>query len=392
MVEGRAEVVVSSRRKAEEDLSGNYELREEIRHRGGKYFLQTSFVPEEGRVVSSFFRDGVPFDSMVRKIEGDPRAEELREMTKEVHGLNKRNFRFLLEARDSTGDSDDPGPHLRLAEALLRRNLLEEAVEEARSALAKGSKDSRAWMIMGEAGYRRGEYEKALQALRQGLELNPDYPDLHNLMGLVLLREELCGEAVECFERAISLNLYYGEPYLNLVRAYLLNTIVKQDYELSRGLEGKFRENLKKARQLNPQLDPSTIEEARRSFEREDYQEALDLIDSLETGAGASELDEMVLELYLTLNQRGEDLVEEEIEGYLERINEIIDRNPTYADAWNSLGILYTAKCKLLMDRAGEAFRKALEINEDYEKARKNLRLTENDRQGIFILLRALLD
>jgi hypothetical protein len=44
------------------------------------------------------------------------------------------------------------------------------------------------------------------------------------------------------------------------------------------------------------------------------------------------------------------------------------------------------------MDMASKAFRKALEINASYHKAQKNLRLSENDRQGIFILLKALLD
>ncbi len=44
------------------------------------------------------------------------------------------------------------------------------------------------------------------------------------------------------------------------------------------------------------------------------------------------------------------------------------------------------------MDKASEAFSKALEINNNYKKAQKNLRLAENDRQGIFILLKALLD
>jgi hypothetical protein len=44
------------------------------------------------------------------------------------------------------------------------------------------------------------------------------------------------------------------------------------------------------------------------------------------------------------------------------------------------------------MDKASAAFRKALEINANYNKAKKNLRLSENDRQGIFILLKALLD
>ena len=103
-------------------------------------------------------------------------------------------------------------------------------------------------------------------------------------------------------------------------------------------------------------------------------------------------VDDIILELYLSLVQSGDEMEEGEIEKYLDKVSGILDRNPTFADAWNSLGLLYTAKCKIFMDKASEAFRKALEINNDYDKARKNLRLTENDRQGIFILLKALLD
>jgi len=366
-------------------------LREEIRHGGASYFLQTSYNTRNGQIMSSFFRDGTVFDTAVRQVE-DTGADELRELTKEIHQRNKRSFRFILDARDNIGKSDDPNPHLRLAETLLRRNLFREAIVEAETAMEKGANDSRVWLVTGEALYQLDELDMALDAIRKGIELNPDYPDLHNLIGKIFLRQNMCGMAVESFKRAIGLNIYYGEPYLNMIRAYLTNTIIKQDFELSRGLDEKFSSNLEKARQLNPNLRDGILDEVNAHFGREEYEEALKLIDEIGSGTPRSLVNDIILELYLMLIQSGDEIEEEDIEKYLEKVEEILDRNPTFADAWNSLGILYTAKCKIFMDKASEAYKKALEINQDYEKARKNLRLTENDRQGIFILLKALLD
>jgi tetratricopeptide (TPR) repeat protein len=366
-------------------------LREEIRHSGASYFLQTSYNPESGQIKSAFFRDGTVFDSIVRAV-GDTGADELRELTKEIHQHNKRSFRFILDARDNIGRSDDPNPHLRLAETLLRRNLFREAIVEAETAVEKGAKDSRAWMITGEALYWLDELDMALDAIRKGIEISPDYPDLHNIIGKIFLRQNMCGMAVESFKKAISLNIYYGEPYLNLIRAYLTNTIVKQDFELSRGLEEKFSTNLERARQLNTNLKDGILDEVNGLFKREQYEEALKLLEGIRSVNPRSIVDDIILELYLMLIQSGDEIEESDIEKYLEKVEEILDRNPTFADAWNSLGILYTAKCKVFMDKASVAFGKALEINPEYGKARKNLRLTENDRQGIFILLKALLD
>ena len=44
------------------------------------------------------------------------------------------------------------------------------------------------------------------------------------------------------------------------------------------------------------------------------------------------------------------------------------------------------------VDKAKGAFSSSLQINENFKKAEKNLKLTENDGQGIHLLLRALLD
>ncbi len=370
----------------------NFELREEIEHAGRKYFLQTSLLPEKGTIQSSFFRNGVLFDTVQIAVDGKGTAESLRRATKEAHVDNKQKFLLLLDAGDRIRSSDDPKAHLRIAQALFKRRLFHEAIQEAQKSIAKGNKDALAMMLVGEAYYEMGDYAKAFEATKEGISVAPDRPDAHNLLGKIFLRQQKCRPAIEAFTRAIGLNMYYGEPYLNLARAFLLNSIVKEDYDLSRDLDASFSTNLERAAQLDPFLGHDRIEDARRLFREKDLAGAYEALEAAKPRPGRGGIDDIMLDLFVTLLLGGDELHEEEIERYLDRVREIVDQNPTFADGYNGLGILYTARCKIFMDRAATAFRKALEINPGYQKAQKNLRLAENDRQGIFILLKALLD
>ncbi|MFA4946951.1 MAG: tetratricopeptide repeat protein [Candidatus Krumholzibacteriia bacterium] len=370
----------------------SFELREEIDHGGKKYFLQTSLLQKKGVIQSSFFKDGVLFDTVQTAIDGKGAPDDVRRATKEAHLENKQKFMLILGVSERIRSSEDPKPHLKIAQALFKRHLYQEAIQEAQKAIKKGNKDSLSSMIVGESYYEMGDFERAFEATRAGIEVTPDYPDMHNLLGKVYLKQQKCKPAIECFKRAIELNLYYGESYLNLARAYLLNTIVKEDYELSRELESTFLSNLERAEQLDPYLMHDRLEEARSLFREKDYDGAYGILESAKQLSARGGIDDIILDLYMMLLYDGEEFQEGEIERYLDRVREIVDQNPTFADGYNSLGILYTAKCKIYMDRASKAFRKALEINTNYQKAQKNLRLSENDRQGIFILLKALLD
>lgn len=369
-----------------------FELREEIVRAGRSYFLQTSFLPEEKTVQSSFFAGGELFDRRVRSLDDAPAGTDARGLTKLVHGENKNRFLFLLDAREKIRKMNDPDAHLRLAEALYRRHLFTEAIQEAHLAVDKGNGDSAPFVLIGRAQLELGVYGEAFEAVQRGIEINPEYPDLHNLIGLVYLHERKCWPAIESFKRAIALNIYYGEPYLNLARAYLLNSVVKEDYELSRDLDEKFEENLSRAAELNPFIRREAIDRARALFAEERYEEAFAALDEADRGNDRGDIKEIIFELSIMFLQKDGDIDGETIDGFLGRVGDVIDRHPNYADAYNALGVLYTAQCKLLMDRAAGAFGKALEINRSYRKAQKNLRLTENDRQGIFILLKALLD
>jgi len=63
---------------------------------------------------------------------------------------------------------------------------------------------------------RGEEYEHALEDLDRALELNPQYPDLHNLRGIALCELERFDEAVSSFRRSSEIRPSHLAPRLNL--------------------------------------------------------------------------------------------------------------------------------------------------------------------------------
>jgi tetratricopeptide (TPR) repeat protein len=65
------------------------------------------------------------------------------------------------------------------------------------------------------------DYEKALGELDRAVELNPEYPDLHNFRGIVLCEMERLDEAIDAFRQSASLSRESLVPRLNLAFATL---------------------------------------------------------------------------------------------------------------------------------------------------------------------------
>jgi tetratricopeptide (TPR) repeat protein len=65
------------------------------------------------------------------------------------------------------------------------------------------------------------DFEKALELLDRALELNPEYPDLHNFRGIVLCEMDRLDEAIDAFRHSASLSPEPLVPRLNLAFATL---------------------------------------------------------------------------------------------------------------------------------------------------------------------------
>ena len=89
----------------------------------------------------------------------------------------------------------------------------------------------------------RKEYRTARAAVERALALLPDFPDAHNLEGLILARSGATDLALTHFDRAIALDPHFTHAYLN-----------RANYRLDRGDFAGARSDLAVLRELEHQL------------------------------------------------------------------------------------------------------------------------------------------
>jgi tetratricopeptide (TPR) repeat protein len=370
----------------------NYDLRSEIIAEGHRYFIQTNLVPAQKTIVTSVFHEGRLLSKQVEGFDTSLSMDTARSLVRAFHEEKKSRINSLLEIKSKLQKNEDGKSHLKLGEALYYQSLYREAMAEVVRAVKLGVEQSKAFSILGNSLIALGEYEKAIKSFHKGLEISPNYPDLHNDLGCGYLHLKRCKDAVRAFESAAELNKYYHEAHLNLAISLCLNVVEKQEFELSRGLRNRLKGVLSKCLELKPSLDTEQFRGAVKAADSERYDQAYELLCEVKDDASRLSRNHLSLDLYLILKFNLENLAEDEIDRYIERAQRALEANPGYADLQNDLGVLYTAKCKLYIDKAKNSFHKSLAINKHFKKAEKNLKLAINDGQGIHLLLKALLD
>lgn len=79
---------------------------------------------------------------------------------------------------------------------------------------------ARQHQVLGREYFDRGQYVAAIHEIEEALRLVPEFPDLHNQLGLALGMNGDREPAVAAFRRALELNPNYMEARLNLAIVY----------------------------------------------------------------------------------------------------------------------------------------------------------------------------
>jgi tetratricopeptide (TPR) repeat protein len=66
---------------------------------------------------------------------------------------------------------------------------------------------------------QNGDYAEAIRELKKTIAVNPDYPDLHNYLGIAYGNSGMSDDAIEEFEIALKINPFYLKARLNLALA-----------------------------------------------------------------------------------------------------------------------------------------------------------------------------
>jgi tetratricopeptide (TPR) repeat protein len=101
---------------------------------------------------------------------------------------------------------------------------------------------------------QNGNFTEAIRELKKAIGLNPDYPDLHNYLGIAYGNNGMVDDSIEEFEVALKINPYYLKARLNLALAlydcgryieaqsHIERVLsVKPDNQLARNLQEELR-------------------------------------------------------------------------------------------------------------------------------------------------------
>ena len=161
-------------------------------------------------------------------------------------------------------------------------------------------------------------FDKAILNYKKSLEINPNYAEGHNNLGITFFKLGKFIDSINCYQRAIKIKKNFSKPYNNLGLVY-------------KELE-KFNESIdsyQQAIKINP-----------------DYAEAHN-------------------NLGVTFKKIGE--ITKSIDSY----KRAIQINPSYAEAYNNIGNSYNVSQKI--DDAILNYKKAIKLNKKFPEAYSNL-------------------
>lgn len=232
--------------------------------------------------------------------------------------------------------------------------LLEELCQENRSMVERTPDDHALRCSLANALTQIGEFEEAIEHYKKCIELEPR-AEYSNYLGRALINSGKYGEAISCFEVVVA-EKKWPDAYYNLGKAY------RSIDDLS-----KANEMLKNALQINPRYREALNERAHILEAMGDKDEALTeykkIIALFFSEYQAHDAESYNYEISVLFDNA--ELTDE----LINQLKRYVRQFPGFADGYYKLGKALEAKG--LKSEAMLAFRRALEINPNYETARK---------------------
>jgi Flp pilus assembly protein TadD len=178
---------------------------------GTFYAQQNRFEDAEGSFRSSleinnkFFRARVHLSLALRAM--NRYQEAVTELTQTRHSCPN----FFREHLDT------------LLDALSRQADDKEIEERYQELLEERPSSAQISKEVAIEAIQNGDYDEAIRELRKATTLKPDYPDLHNYLGIAYGNAGMIEDAVQEFEVALKINPYYLKARLNLALLYYEN-------------------------------------------------------------------------------------------------------------------------------------------------------------------------
>lgn len=361
---------------------------------GGKQFqVQTHFIETPAKITSAVSSNSILLYEKSVLIENWG-PEQIQEKTNIFHREMITDIELLFYMADKVRSIHHPISNNKLGVVFLKRNLIDEAIEQFKFALEQDRNMVETITNLGIAYIIQKNYTMALETFQKGKELKVEYADLYNYTGQVNLELNKLDAALLDFERALKINPDYADAHFNVGQLYLKMIFKKIEQNDAQGIENFKKLALKYfilAAELMPPGNIKIFDKINEFINSNSFNNIPELIDIIKKNNPPVFDYNLENEFYLKFMFGGKGKDDHYIEDYIRQQHKLIFEHPEYADLHNNLGIVYLIQCRNLFLKALDEFRAAIKLNSDFKKAEKNLKLAENDGKGFLILLRALL-
>jgi predicted O-linked N-acetylglucosamine transferase (SPINDLY family) len=229
-------------------------------------------------------------------------------------------------------------------------------VEQAQALTEQYPKAFIVWNILGASTAQIGKHDEAIEFYNKSISLKPDYAEAYGNMGNALKDQGKLEEAIEAFHKALSLKPDYADAYSNM------GTALQDQGKLDEAIEA-----YNKALSLKPDYAEAYCNMGVTLKDQGKLEEAIEVC--TKSISLKPDYADAYINMGVALKDQGK--LEEAIDVY----NKALLLRPDYAEVYINMGNALQGQGKL--EDAIDAFNKALLLKPDHEVARLNKLLNQ---------------
>lgn len=316
-------------------------------------------------------------------------------MVDQIHQTVIEEIDSLFETSEQVFEENNPLPHEKIGLVFLYMHIFDKAEKHFRRSIELDVSRFNSHLHLGRCFFLQKRYNQAREILDRLIRQEVCYPDLFNLLGLVMMETRDYWKALQYFKEALKRNSAYIEAYFNLSDSILRRVMAmktsQKKSELKKSVDF-IRIILKKIENFGNMDDRRQSSLINKTLNENNIEKSLNLIQEYRDKHYIRRVPPEIFgyQFYLRLFYSDEELSSETLENYEEKITAALQKNPSYPDLWHYLALIHLMQCRHYFLKGLDNFADATRINPNFDKAVKNLRLVENDGREFLSLIKTI--
>jgi len=361
-----------------------------------KLLVQSDYEATSQKAIVSVSESGKTINSWEYPFAPSAAEAEIQQRLRQCQDLVLADLELLHSTISNVQATQNADSYAHLGTLLLNKGFYDEAGEIFTALLNLNSRYENGRFLLGKAQLKKGDLKGALKNLEEAAKTTPDYPDVLYWLSRAYREAQDFSKAIQTVRIGLEINPEYHEGLFALA-TYLVESTQRdpKNADLAPPIERikEARSCLLRAVDLSTAYDRISIDSVLEWLDDMDHWEQAMAELAKTEKAKAFDSNGLVLDSEFYLRFMFADLHKEHrsLDNYIKLLERSVSQNPVYPDMRLSLGTAYLIRCWHYFGKALEEYRESFRINPDYQKAKKNLKLLENAGRGFLLLLRAIL-